>query len=162
MIPTFGQDNEVVGIKIRRWDGEPRYYRLPGSANRCLVAGSGPVVVVVESELDALLLAQVAGDIVTAVALGSAQARPDAETHDRLMAAATILQALDYDEAGAKAAWGWCRDIYQQAVRWPVPEGKDPTEALQADVDLRLWVKAGIDSAAPKKVSRPAAAGLCR
>lgn len=152
LIPTQGPDGAVVGIKIRRWDGEPRYYRLPGSANRCLVAGSGPVVVVVESELDALLLAQVAGDLVTAVALGSAQNRPDIDTHDMLLAASLILLAHDFDEAGAKSAWGWWPDTYPQAVRWPVPEGKDPTEAHQAGVDLRLWVQAGIASANPKKV----------
>ena len=144
VIPTFGPGGEVVAVKIRRWEGEPRYYRLPGSANRCLVAGNGSVAVVVESELDALLIAQVAGDLVTAVALGSAQAKPDAETHALLDRAPLILQSNDHDDAGVRAAWGWWRETYRQFKRWPVPEGKDPTEAHQAGIDLRLWIEAGI------------------
>lgn len=143
MIPTFGPGGEVVAIKVRRWEGEPRYYRLPGSSSRCLVTGQGRAAMVVESELDALLVGQVAGDLVTAVALGSAQARPDAETHALLGQVPVVFLSLDADPAGAKAAWGWWRETYRQVKRWPVPEGKDPTEAHQAGVDLRLWVEAG-------------------
>lgn len=157
VIPTFGPGDEVVAIKVRRWEGEPRYYRLPGSNSRCLVTGQGQAAMVVESELDALLVGQVAGDLVTAVALGSAQARPDAETHALLEQAPVVFLSLDADPAGAKAAWGWWRDTYSQAKRWPVPQGKDPSGYFQAGGSVRAWVEAGLADAGRERMSTPPA-----
>ncbi|MDD5476381.1 MAG: hypothetical protein PHU03_07715, partial [Syntrophales bacterium] len=58
-----------------------------------------------------------------------------------------ILNALDYDDAGGKEAWHFWPEAYgkKKVKRWPVPEGKDPGEAYQAGVNLRAWIKAGLD-----------------
>jgi hypothetical protein len=108
-----------------------------------LTLGIGTAWVVVESELDAFLLWQEAGDLAGVIALGSAQTKPDQETNRTLQKASLLLIALDSDEAGAKESLWWKR-IYRNAKRWPVPVGKDPTEAAQAGLDLRGWVKAGL------------------
>jgi len=72
------QGGAVVRVRIRRPDGEPRYCVLSGSSGVSMMSGDmAGSVVVVESELDALLIAQ---DVAGAVALGSASIRPDAGT----------------------------------------------------------------------------------
>ena len=80
------------------------------------------------------------------LALGSASLRPDAEAHARLEAAPFVLVALDADDAGDKAAWTWWTTHYPpEKVRvWPVPEGKDPTDAWRAGWDLRAWIEGGL------------------
>ena len=50
---------------------------------RPLVGGQNPdLILVVESELDAILVAQEAGDLCTVVAMGSAANHPDQETEE--------------------------------------------------------------------------------
>lgn len=127
----------------------PKYFLLPGSSNACMVLtrGGTDVVIVVESELDAILIQQDAGDLVTVVALGSAQARPDAYADFILRQAQTILVALDVDDAGVKAANEWWWRHYDRARRWPPVNGKDPCEMLKAGFGIRDWVEVGIERA---------------
>jgi len=146
VIPHF-LDGHIVRVRFRRPEGEPKYILLPGSCLTPMQTGSGDTVVVVESELDAILLHQVAWDLATFIAMGSASYRPDQAAHELLIRAKRILVALDSpdtDEAGAKSAWGWWLPQYRQARRWPVIQGKDPTEAMRNGLDLRLWVQAGL------------------
>jgi DNA primase len=139
------QGERVLRVRIRRPDGEPRYYILRGSNSQAMVLGDAQhVVVVVESELDAMLLYQEAGDLVNVVSLGNAQARPDRAAAGLLNQSQLILVALDADPAGAKEAWRWWKDHYLQAHRWPPIQGKDPGEMWAAGVDLRAWVQAGM------------------
>jgi DNA primase len=137
----------IIRLRIRRPHGDPRYIILPGSSTTPITAGKETgVAVIVESELDALLLYQEAGDIALMIALGSVAKRPDQGIHARLKLAQIILNALDFDEAGAKEAWGfWVKTYGQKVKRWPVPSGKDPGEAYQAGIDLREWIKAGLE-----------------
>jgi len=144
-----------VRLRIRRSDSRkgPRYYLIPGSdARAMLLPGPKEKFVVVESELDGLLLHQEAGDLVSVVALGSAQGRPDENTHRVLDQAEEILVALDADGPGTKEVFWW-KKHYPRAKWWPVPEGKDPTEAMHAGLSIRLWVCAGLRSC--EEVPRP-------
>ena len=101
--------------------------------------------VIVESELDGLLLNQEAGDLAAVVAMGSAQAKPDAITHEALTKAEMILIALDNDDAGAKASWHFWPETYGAKVkRWPPIRGKDPSEAWRNGLNIRSWVLAGL------------------
>ncbi len=86
--------------------------------------------IIVESELDAVLLEQEAGDFITTIALGSAQARPDVNTNVILKQADIVLVALDADLAGAKQAWHWWAENYPNSKRWPPVNGKDPGDIL--------------------------------
>lgn len=142
VIPCF-RAGAVVRCRIRRPDGEPRYCVVSGSSSVSLMAGSmARAVIVVESELDALLVAQ---DAAGSVALGSASTRPDAETFAALLSAEAVFIALDSDQAGEKASWGWWRENLPGVFRLPIPAkyGKDPTEAKRAGLPLAEWVLAG-------------------
>ena len=78
--------------------------------------------------------------------MGSVSAKPDAATFSILRGSLQILNALDYDVAGAKAM-AWWTDQFPQCDRWPVPQGKDPGEAIKMGIDLNSWIKAGLPPA---------------
>ncbi len=144
-IPVY-QGDRLARIKIRRPDSElkpndQKYIHISGGEPVSMVLGSKPVAVVVEAELDAILLNQEARDLVSSVALGSANIRPDTKTAKMLNAAKHIILSLDADRAGAKESWRFWTENFSNADRWPVPGGKDAGEAFQAGVDLRAWVR---------------------
>lgn len=131
-------------VRIRRPEGEPRYYVVPGSSMGPMVLGhQSRAFVIVESELDAILIHQQAGDLVGAISQGNASARPDVASASYLSSALSILIALDSDDAGMKETIWW-KKHFPQAERWPVPVGKDPGDAFKAGIDLREWIKAGL------------------
>ena len=135
----------VLRLRIRRPQGEPRYYIMPGSDTRPMTFNLDKnCLVIVESELDGLLIAQGAGDLVGTVALGTATSKPDQELNGLLKRASSILVSLDFDGAGAKAAWKFWLQSYPEARRWPTPYGKDPSEAAQKGLNIRAWVEAGV------------------
>jgi len=134
---------KIIRIRIRRPEGEPRYSNVPGSDMRQMILGAaGRCVVVLESELDAILLNHVAGDITSVIALGTAHAKPDEAATRLLNSALCILVATDFDEAG-KSAFAWWKQTFPRSVRWPSPRGKDVSDALCRDINLRTWVIAG-------------------
>jgi DNA primase len=140
-------DAQVLRIRIRRprSAGDPRYYLMRGSDTRAMILGlDREIYIVVESELDAMLLFQEAGDGVGVVALGNAQTRPNKDVAMILQNSNLILLALDSDEAGAKEAWLWWQRTFPRAARWPPVEGKDPGEMWTAGMNLQVWVAAGI------------------
>ncbi|MEI7673584.1 MAG: hypothetical protein WCK00_15870, partial [Deltaproteobacteria bacterium] len=146
IIPTF-RGETLLRVRVRRHEPVEgsRYIFLPGGSSDAMVfCGDKKTIVVVESELDAILLHQDAGDVCGAVALGSATIRPDSFTHDILSSVENILVALDSDDAGAKEAWTWWKENYPNSDRLPVIDGKDPTEAKKNGLPLREWILAGI------------------
>ena len=153
VIPTL-REGRVVAVKIRRaaWtheDSLPKYAAIVGSGKAPLVLApcKGKPCVVVESELDAILAAQEARDIVIAIAMRTAKAKPDAEAHTLIQAAPVVLVATDADEAGA-TAFPWWREHYNQAVRWPVPgEAKDVGDLAATPGMVREWILAGLPQA---------------
>ena len=114
-----------------------------------ILGNSRDHIIIVESELDAMLIHQEAGDIVTTIALGSAQARPDALSSNILTKAKLILIALDTgttekkEKAGYRE-WLWWQKHFKQSRRWPTIKGKDPGESYKNGVSIRDWVMAGI------------------
>jgi hypothetical protein len=150
----------VLRIRIRRPDeilerirrenpdkDPPRYYVVPGSSMATMIIGAERrVFVIVESELDAIACCE-AQDIAGAIAMGSSHAKPDAETYGILKQAKQILNALDYDKAGAQAMQWWKEQLGDNCERWPVPQGKDPGEAYQLGTDLKKWIEAGLSPA---------------
>ena len=77
-------------------------------------------IVIIESELDAILTQQFASDLCCCMALGGAGKKPDFATHNILHTASTLLFALDFDEAGKKAFQFW-KLTYPKLRAWPVP-----------------------------------------
>lgn len=172
VIPYF----DAVGVhrlQIRQPEGEPRYYWLPGSGDDVLIMGEKTAAcIVVESALDALLIAWQAGDVAAALPLGTCSARPKQSAAAILEQTLCILVALDFEprenpktgkteNPGGQAAQWWTTN-FPQAIRWPVPQGKDPGEYHQAGGDLRGWIVAGLPpglrpSADPRPQTAPAA-----
>jgi DNA primase len=141
-------NGDVLRLRIRRdnpGDG-PRYVIVSGSGTAPLIIDQDKgAAVIVESELDALLLSQEAGDIAIALAMGTATAKPDIKTHEILKDAPLILVSLDTDDAGTKASWKFWPDTYgKKARRWPTIGGKDASEARLNGLDLRTWIIAGL------------------
>lgn len=143
-------DGIVQRIRIRRPEGEPRYYVVPGSSMATMIIGiECRAFVIIESELDAIACAA-ATDLAGAVATGTLQGKPDAATYNILKDAIQILNALDYgDQGGGKAAaerafkW-WEENFSDKCDRWPVPKGKDPGEAYAQGTDLGKWIEKGL------------------
>jgi DNA primase len=139
----------VHRLRIRRaWPkaGNQRYVIVSGSSAAPMILNpERAAVVVVESELDAILLDQEAGDLAGVVAMGSAQAKPDTRTHELLTQAQITLVSLDTDDAGARAAWAfWPATYGKRAKRWPTIWGKDASDARLHGLDLRAWITTGI------------------
>ena len=158
VIPLFSDFSEgatVLRLRVRQPDQSPRYLVIPGSCREPLCSGAAEAMVIVESELDAIVLDGLAGDLVGVVAMGNDTAKPTAALLPALGDALTILVAMDSDPPkynketgnmdmpGAKASRWWLSQ-FDQAVRVPVIGGKDPGEAYAAGVDLRAWVMAAL------------------
>ncbi len=134
-------------VKTRDDSRKPKYLTLAGggSAPMSFLMGC-PCVMIVESELDALLLWQEAGDYFTVVGLGSCTARPDPATLALLRKASLILDCLDADDAGAAQGWRWWRERFPASwVRWPCVSGKDPNAMRLAGESVREWALAGLE-----------------
>ena len=154
-------------LRIRRMEpGEfGKYFVLPGSGNRPLVIGAehpaeSTGAVIVESELDALLLAQEITGPVLIIATGSTSNGPDAAMVADLNRRPFVLVALDSDKAGGKAAWEKWMSTIPNASRAPILAawGKDHTDAFLAGHDLREWFAAELYIArhpAPPATTRP-------
>lgn len=100
-----------------------------------------PNVFVTEGDFDAMLLHQIAGDLIDVLTLGSANARLTDYWLPYLLAGQRFYIATDNDTDGDKAADHWLDLVKDRGVRVHPPRGKDVTESWQAGVDLRLWVK---------------------
>lgn len=139
-------------IRIRRPEGEPRYYVLPGSDMEMMllqVSGvrcQGKAVLVIESELDAIMCHAQSGGMCLVLALGSSSAKPDENLMEILRNAAVIPVSLDYDAAGEKAMAWWTHQFHQVKL-WPVPEGTDPGESFRAEINIKEWIRAGLPEA---------------
>lgn len=139
----------IQRLRIRRPEGEPRYYVVPGSAMGTMIVGADrQAFVLVESELDAIACAA-SQELVGAVALGTLEGKPDKAVYDVLKKSLAILNALDFGDTGGGKTAGlrarkWWEENFPQCERWPVPKGKDPGEAFSSGIDLGLWIKEGL------------------
>ena len=139
---------QVHRLRIRRDDpkDDKRFIIVSGSTSAPLILNpERGAACILESELDAILLDQESGDLITSVSIGTAPAKPDTLTHSILQRAETILISLDNDNAGATAAWQFWPETYgMKAKRWPSINGKDASDARLNGLDLRQWIIAGI------------------
>lgn len=150
VIPCY-RDKTLIRVKVRRHDWHsndkyPKYYMLPGGMSCPVIFGNTTLsIILVEAELDAMLVQQVAEDICCCIALGGVSMKPDPFVDNVLRKACTILYSLDFDNAGKDAFYFW-KKTYSQLKPWPVPEGKSPGEAfIEHGINLRDWVLRGIE-----------------
>jgi len=127
VIPLF-EGSTINKLKIRKseWnegDLYGKYYEAPGSSNALPPFGNSAMeaTVIGESEFDAMLVVQEAGDLCNCVSLGGASKKPHPGLRERLLKRRVILFALDFDEAGKKEFIHW-QSLYPNLEPWPVPE----------------------------------------
>jgi DNA primase len=156
-------DDAAWYIKVRRpvppLPG-PKYQQVKGGRSALFgldhLAGRR-VAVICESELDAMLLWQEAGDLVDVVAVGSKGARPALPWLAYLVGASRWLVALDRDADDVATWWG----EFSSRVRRVRPlRGNDLTDFHQAGGDLRAWVTYHLEQM-ENIVSPPAAQACC-
>ena len=143
-------NNQISKIKIRRndWyinDKFPKYVEIHGSS-------SGPTVfnlnfnlpvIILESELDAMLVQQEAENLCIPIALGGASKKSDDYIHNLLIQAPLILFSLDYDEAGIKA-YKWWKKQYKKLIIWVAPFEKSVGDAFKQGLNIKEWISLGI------------------
>ncbi|MCK5695575.1 MAG: hypothetical protein KAH62_03045 [Desulfobacula sp.] len=151
LVIPYVQGGQVFRLRIRRPDPGKysKYQNVTGSKMLPFynTLNVGTDVIIVESDLDAILLDQELGADVTPIALGSVTNRPDTILMDFLRNHVRyILIALDTDGAGGKQCYQFWKKHFPNSSRCIIPGkfGKDPTEAMLKGLDLRQWVKAGI------------------
>jgi DNA primase len=135
-------------IRVRRKndaDAEKygKYYMVPGSDSEPRIIGTPyeTPAVIVESELDAILLAQEIKRPLFIVALGSVAIKPSPELLERLALCPVVLVALDNDEAGGKASQWWLENVPGcHRTLTPSRYGKDFGEAFKNGLDLEQWL----------------------
>jgi hypothetical protein len=142
VIPHVISDHRIMNIRIRKGPGD--YYIVPGGTVFPLMVpapGKHKIYVIVETHLDAMMIARFAGDLVGVVAAGSTTVRPNAAQYRILHEAACIMVATDNDgEPGARAWRWWQAQFPKTALRCPVAIGKDPGDAFEQGEDIRAWI----------------------
>lgn len=150
VIPSFRLES-LQKIKIRRtdWTPEdefPKYLEIRGSvsAPSIYTMTQGKPIIIVESELDAMLVEQEASNVCNSVALGGVSKKPDEYLHSILVKAPLILFSLDYDEAGIKA-FAWWKQQYKALSIWVTPFEKSIGDAFLKGLDIKTWTLLGIE-----------------
>jgi hypothetical protein len=155
LIPQYDQAGELTMLQIRMEDlltgSKMRYYPVKGSTVTPMVIMPEPALTpertawaIVESRLDAFLIAHHAGDLVGVMAQGNNSANPTRDAVKMLDVSPCSLNALDYDDAGESSFKKW-KKRFKTAKRWPVPKGKDPGDyAKDHGGDIRDWIIAGL------------------
>lgn len=150
VIPFFVK-GELHRLRIRLEVPDPlnpkkRYHAVVGSImDTFITRDDAEVYAVIETELDAIMLDGQSGDMIGAVAVGSSHAKPTDAAGKVLLNAKRVLNALDYDKAGASAT-SWWKNTFSHHLRWPVPVGGDPGEFFEqrGREALRLWITKGL------------------
>lgn len=156
-IPWYAEDG-LCRVRIRRATGDPRYYVVPGSIGSPMLLDSThhrawKTIIVVESELDAIMLHSQAKHLAVYLAIGSSHTKPDAEVVSKIIEqqrgkgqAIQIKVALDNDDAGQKGA-NWWIDTFGATLH-NIPSGnKDPGEVFKSKINITEWIEAALPAA---------------
>jgi len=180
LVIPWARGGRVVKIKIRRPHPENgpasmrevKYYGVRGNAGCFSVYGRPKpglplVVIVVESELDAVLLWQELRRFGVVILAAPAGSKPDVVEAEILRRADLVLIALDVARAVAEGekeekagpmASAWFLEHFPNSVRRPVPPsmGKDHGEAVAAGLSMRDWFLAALPNHILRLIDRPA------
>ena len=145
VIPWQGKRLRIRRDNPGEYNGKAnkKYYNVTCSDMEPMTIGTPheTTAIIVESELDAILLAQEIKREVFIVALGSCAVKPDDALLNVFLSCPAVLVVLDTDEAGAKASTWWLENV-SSTYRTLTPKafGKDITEAFLNGLDLNEWI----------------------
>lgn len=143
VIPWYVDGSSIWKVQLRRPDGQ--YFEILGSSNLLYNVDSiqsDKPVMLVESELDALSVAQESSDLISVVATGGSGKALSGRPIARLNNASFLLQSFDDDEAGDNGAERWM-NAFENAERW-TPLAHDANEMLKEHISIRSWVEMGL------------------
>ena len=151
LIPCYDSRGGLIRIRFRIDRPKPgrERYRIRRGSNSCapfpLGLISGKPVILVESELDAILIAQETGERVGVLSMGTTGAKLTPAMIGYLNEKIPVtLISLDNDQGGREKTARLMSEL-KIAIDWPVPEeyGKDPGEAWKR-MSIGKWVQAGL------------------
>jgi hypothetical protein len=149
VIPTFF-DEQVMRLKIRRVGLSPgdknKYIGVSGNRSTPSFYGKvdGMPIFIIEAEFDAILIQQEARDLCCCMAI-PANNLPDTYADQVLRAAPSLIFSLDYEEA-VKDRYSVWKNTYPQMKIWMPEKTKSPGDDYKEGVNLREWVKTGLNS----------------
>ena len=153
LIPCYDSQGHLIRIRFRMDTFNPgqQRYRIskgsnPHSPYPIAVAAAKPLMIL-ESELDAILIAQEAAEHIGVLAMGTTAMKFNPDMIRYLSEnIPIILVSLDNDQSGKEKTSRLIREL-PNAIDWPVPEkyGKDPGEAFKR-INLKHWVETGLKS----------------
>jgi DNA primase len=151
LIPWFA-NGALWAVKVRRASGMPKYVQIAGGSSHGLYnadsLSDNSSTLFCEGEFDALLVHQEAGDMVSAVTLGSAAARLTARWYCQLVRHRTILVSYDRDPAGERGTQRLlCLSARFRAL--PVPDRKDISDFYLNGGDIFSWIAKALDKKEP-------------
>lgn len=132
-------------VNIRRPVGNPKYCGPTGWGNALYDADqltTDRPAILIEGELDALTIKQVAGDLVTPCATGSTGGSRRARWIAKLALCPRVLIAFDADKAGEEARQYWL-SVLPNGRYWR-PFWGDANGMQTGGGDLRGWIVAGL------------------
>lgn len=146
-LPWFDGNGKTLKVNIRRLDWHQndtygKYIKVSGSMPSPAIYGdpSLKVGMILESEFDALLIQQEAGDFCFCIATAGSTQPLDIYTDQVIRKCPLIIFCPDIDKAGAKF-FERLQKNYASGVLWPAPLGKSPGDALSDHgVNLREWI----------------------
>lgn len=143
-----GEFSDITKIRIRRSEYQPddqigKYIPPAGVKNTAYLTRRllvGDTVIIVESELDAIMLKQeLDNPYIVGFATGGTQGAKLLKYLALLALAKRVIVAFDSDESGNKAAKYWL-DALPNAVRH-VPPQHDINDSVLAGFDLYQWIR---------------------
>ena len=157
IIPTIEPSGVIVAIKVRcrnykKDDKYPKYVAIPGSAKGLRFYGNKKldVMIIVESEFDAIAIDASAGDIAFAIAVGGCTKNPDnvSDYYAKNKKHVLVFPDNDLDNTGQKMSDKWQKDFDSIRIEnglTPLkpclaPNGKDIGEYIQQGGDLRSFI----------------------
>jgi hypothetical protein len=151
LIPCYDSEGNLIRIRFRIDNPDPgqERYRIskgsnPDSPYPIGVSSAKPLMVL-ESELDAILIAQEAPEHIGVLGMGTTGTKFNPAMirylSDKIP---IILISMDNDQSGKKKTTTLISE-FPNAIDWPVPEkyGKDPAEACK-NINLKQWVEDGL------------------
>ncbi|ETR70638.1 MAG: P4 alpha zinc-binding domain-containing protein [Candidatus Magnetoglobus multicellularis str. Araruama] len=151
VIPCYNSKGDLMRVKFRIDNPESnhgRYRVMKGSNTKTPFSSNISInkpVIIVESELDAILIDQVFGEDIGVLSLGGVCTNLSIQVISYLNEKVPVnLISLDNDKAGQASALRLMKCI-KNTYNWPIPEGfgKDPTEAYKK-MNLKNWILEGL------------------
>ena len=146
VIPIFDEVGNVIRLRIRKqppFEGS-KYHVVTGSKiNWSCYGNLTNIIVLVESDLDAMLITQETG--LCCFASTSAALRPDKSQFQILKQCDYLLDCLDSDRKALKMQIELKEALGSKYCRLPPIKAKDPNDMRIAGLTIKAWIDAGLD-----------------